>query len=101
MTAVLFVPGFGGMYPWKFAANFLILRIVSFNMDYYWALRNETQHKKDDSESADSQTKPVSQLTAEEHYALIVKEDRPLAQYNLVNFFSYIFYAPLYVAGPI
>lgn len=108
MTGILFVPGFGGMYPWKFAANFLILRIISYNMDYYWALKQGAQAKKEDDVLAESDAKPSSspssssqQLTAEEHYALMVKQHRPLAQYNLINFISYILYAPLYVAGPI
>lgn len=28
---------YGGMYSWRLPANFLVLRIISFSMDYHWA----------------------------------------------------------------
>ena len=32
---------YGGMYPWQFSANFLILRIISFSADYIRCLRGD------------------------------------------------------------
>ena len=59
---------FGGLYPWHLAANFLLLRILSFQLDVIHA----------------EATKASS-----------------LSSSNLLQYLDYIFYWPLYMAGPI
>lgn len=65
------------MYSWRLPANFLVLRIVSYNMDSYWAHVDKDTDAKGD--------------------------ERPkLCEYDsLINYFAYVLYAPLYIAGPI
>ncbi|KAH8118197.1 MBOAT-domain-containing protein [Phellopilus nigrolimitatus] len=77
-----------GVYPrWYIPFNITMLRLVSFNMDYFWSCRaaslpparpeNEMNHK---------------QRTATSHNFEV---------YSFVNFVAYVLYPPLYIAGPI
>jgi D-alanyl-lipoteichoic acid acyltransferase DltB (MBOAT superfamily) len=73
----------GGLYAWQFPCNFLVLRIISYSVDYHNACRYHlgTKHR-DISDSSDFH--------------------RPLDEYrSVVYFLSYLLYTPLYMAGPI
>ena len=83
LLKVLFSKEYGGMYGWQLPANFLALRIISFGIDMQWA-RQDRKDKKSSSRGKDIQL-----------------HDRPLEEYNLLNFLVYVLYAPLYMAGPI
>lgn len=108
----LFDKQYGGMYGWQLPANFLVLRIISFSMDNYWAIFRHSRsgnsggqqnivHKSDqisenDENSKNSKLQP--DLRDVNH-----DEDSPcdLSSYNLTNCFAYCLYGPLYMAGPI
>ena len=42
-----------------------------------------------------------SKITAELTQENLANSSRPLADYNIINYLSYVFYTPLYTAGPI
>jgi len=67
-----------------------MLRLVSFNLDYYWS---KTTHTSTLEKKASSQTG----LKERDRITLSAAP----ADYNFLNYFAYAFYAPLYLAGPI
>jgi D-alanyl-lipoteichoic acid acyltransferase DltB (MBOAT superfamily) len=80
-------PGFKGIVArWDVFYNFTLLRVLSFNLDYLNALY--PQNKKTDE-------KPRSEEFQR------VNNNLPLEDYSLQNYFAYLFYAPLFIAGPI
>jgi len=145
------------MYRWQLPANFLILRIVSFSFDFYWALDDDklrasatstdsaasvgivgagsispvvsrtlktasvgtTERGKEKKREEDAMTEITemeetcsnsnsrdSRESRDSHRSRLTKSNlvdqhRPMSDYNLVNYFSYILYTPLYTAGPI
>ena len=79
------------MYPWNFPANFLVLRIISFNVDSYNAYNN---NKKNDN----SKKEKILDSPLEED---ISQNSHSSEEYNLISFLAYSLYPPLYIAGPI
>jgi D-alanyl-lipoteichoic acid acyltransferase DltB (MBOAT superfamily) len=92
---------FGGiMWRWQILFNFSTLRLISFNMDYYWSCHNGTtlevwvlgwmiwlQKKEAD----------VATLSDRDRIDYSCnKED-----YSFLNYLAYVLYSPLYLAGPI
>ncbi|KAF9586563.1 glycerol transporter [Lunasporangiospora selenospora] len=74
---------------WDINFNFTMLRLVSFNLDYYWALRQTPEQLKEE--------KDKTQLTDKERVAT----PSFVEDYIFLNYLAYSLYAPLYVAGPI
>ncbi|KAI0926450.1 hypothetical protein AcV5_008909 [Taiwanofungus camphoratus] len=75
-----------GIYPrWHISFNITMLRLVSFNMDYYWACNKN--------HSLDAGTK----LTEKQRVQLPHRADI----YSFKNYIAYALYPPLYIAGPI
>ncbi|KAL9084492.1 MAG: hypothetical protein Q9159_005188 [Coniocarpon cinnabarinum] len=83
---------YGGLIPrWEILFNITVLRLISFNLDYYWSLdhsRESVVEKK--------QLDP----------ALLSERDRvalPAApsDFNFAYYLAYVLYSPLYLAGPI
>ncbi|KAG7091135.1 hypothetical protein E1B28_010189 [Marasmius oreades] len=77
---------FVGFYPrWHISFNVTMLRLISFNMDYYWSYKatggNETGKVLDE-----RQRQSVS---------------HPGEMYTYSYFITYALYCPLYIAGPI
>ncbi|KAI9056770.1 MBOAT-domain-containing protein [Trametes sanguinea] len=75
-----------GVYPrWYISFNITMLRLVSFNMDYYWALNSPVVPEKDG--------------------AMPEKERRrvphPPEFYSFLYYIAYVLYPPLYIAGPV
>ncbi|KAH7059336.1 MBOAT-domain-containing protein [Linnemannia elongata] len=75
---------------WDVTFNFTMLRLVSFNLDYYWSLRQtrEEKQKIDRDRAPPTDKERVSTPTFEEDY-------------NFIYYLAFTLYAPLYVAGPI
>lgn len=105
---------YGGMYRWHLPMNFLVLRMISYGMDHYWAINaipaavitHDTTTRQTFEHPATTNT-----TTIETHLSStqIVKEDMKypdnhsckLTDYNYFNYLTYMIYAPLYIAGPI
>ncbi|KAF8602869.1 MBOAT-domain-containing protein [Ceratobasidium sp. AG-I] len=77
------IPGF---YPrWHVSFNITMLRLLSFNMDYYWASKSTISGE------------PSSSMTHKQRIAT----SHSMETYSFANFLAYVLYPPLYIAGPI
>ena len=83
-----------GLYPrWHVIFNISILRQISFNLDYYFA-----HHPAHLTRHLDRCNHCTRGLPC--HKADVIKAC-DLSAYNLTNYLAYVFYPPLYLAGPI
>ncbi|EMD33382.1 hypothetical protein CERSUDRAFT_108172 [Gelatoporia subvermispora B] len=74
-----------GIYPrWHVSFNITTLRLISFNMDYYWACRRTGSINVEGVLTEKQRTTP-----------------HPLAEYTYKHYIAYALYPPLYIAGPI
>lgn len=96
---------YGGMYGWQLPANFLVLRIISYCFDYYWR-----KPCKPDSCGIDAAAKSSETRNYSNNKDKVVDINNPStlmelalieSDYDLLHYCAYIFYAPLYMAGPI
>jgi len=71
---------------WFILYNITLLRVISFGMDLYWAKDVTT------TEIVKSELTTYRQRT--QHY-------QPIESYDLLSYYSYLLYAPLFIAGPI
>ena len=77
----------GVMPRWEVTFNITMLRMLSFGMDYYWALRQPQQ--------------PVRTLMDMTEERTRIDTPCPPSFYGVSYFFAYALYTPLYIAGPI
>ncbi|KAF9319830.1 glycerol transporter [Podila horticola] len=73
---------------WHVNFNFTMLRLVSFNMDYYWSLAATKETLMEDRAAPHNDKDRVATPALGEDY-------------NYLYYLSYALYAPLYIAGPI
>ena len=76
--------GFAGMTSWAHHFNMVMLKLISFGVDYG---RRPQTLAKEEPESLDYKARQETVL-----------QD---SDYSFLNFVSYVFYSPLYLAGPI
>eukprot|EP00026_Physarum_polycephalum_P006722 Phypoly_transcript_06773.p1 GENE.Phypoly_transcript_06773~~Phypoly_transcript_06773.p1 ORF type:complete len:556 (+),score=47.78 Phypoly_transcript_06773:236-1669(+) len=76
-----------GLLNWEGYFKISMLRFISYGMDYYWMNTNRPVNIKNPKEK--------------DHYFLAQERHLPRAQYDWWHYFAYIFYVPLYIAGPI
>ncbi|KAG2220029.1 hypothetical protein INT45_012205 [Circinella minor] len=80
-----------GIQPrWHILFNFVMLRLVSFNMDYYW----QNKKSRDEYEKDDRLGGPISDKDR-------ITVPCFASDYNYINFLAYVLYPPLYLCGPI
>ncbi|KAI8088296.1 MBOAT, membrane-bound O-acyltransferase family-domain-containing protein [Thamnidium elegans] len=86
---------FGGVQArWHVLFNFAMLRLVSFNMDYYWACNSKQM-----AEVKDHHEENAPPLTDKERITTPLKNlDK---DYGYLNFLAYVLYTPLLLCGPI
>ncbi|KAG7837539.1 hypothetical protein KL942_004427 [Ogataea angusta] len=85
--SLAFMDSFKGLVArWDVFFNFTLLRLLSFNLDYLWR-----EPKKD------KEAKDVGELDERQ------RQNCPLEDkdYSLLHYFAYVFYTPLFIAGPI
>ncbi|KAI0667916.1 MBOAT-domain-containing protein [Trametes maxima] len=81
-----FLDGWEGVYPrWWISFNISMLRLVSFNMDYYWVCRRVGV--PDTGAALSEKQRP--------------RVNHPPEAYTFPHYFAYVLYPPLYIAGPI
>lgn len=102
---------YSGIIPrWEILFNLTVLRLISFNLDYYWSLEKgagsalEVGHHQSAVRMLSSNTN--AQKKKQLDPANLSERDRvsmpaPDKDYNYRNYFAYAIYAPLYLAGPI
>ncbi|KAI8939789.1 hypothetical protein NX059_003528 [Plenodomus lindquistii] len=83
---------YGGLIPrWEVLFNFTILRLISYNLDYYWSFNTHSS-----SNPIEKQLDP-SNLSERDRVTIPAKP----TDYSFRNYFAYTMYSPLYLAGPI
>ncbi|KAF2011798.1 MBOAT-domain-containing protein [Aaosphaeria arxii CBS 175.79] len=83
---------YGGLIPrWEVLFNFTVLRLISFNLDYYWSLdpRSASPIEK-------KQLDP-SNLSERDRVSIPARA----GDFCFRNYFAYAMYSPLYLAGPV
>ncbi|EKM48095.1 uncharacterized protein PHACADRAFT_266551, partial [Phanerochaete carnosa HHB-10118-sp] len=76
-----------GIYPrWYIVFNITMLRLVSFNMDYYWAC------------SRASSVQDAGELSTHKQRTTMA---HALEFYSFSYYLAYVLYPPLYIGGPI
>jgi D-alanyl-lipoteichoic acid acyltransferase DltB (MBOAT superfamily) len=99
---------YGGlMSRWEVLFKFTILRLVSFNLDYYWSLTSRAgsplevcppcpTHYAQANNIKKKQLDP-SNLSERDRVTIPAKP----SYFSFRNYFAYAMYSPLYLAGPI
>lgn len=80
----------GIMSRWEILFNISVLRLISFNLDYYWSL---------DTASNPIEKKQLDPSNLSERDRISIPA--PAKDFNFQVYLCYILYAPLYLAGPI
>ncbi|EGE77773.1 glycerol:H+ symporter [Blastomyces gilchristii SLH14081] len=83
---------YGGLIPrWDILFNLTVLRLISFNLDYYWSL---------DYRSASAmEKKQLDPSALSERDRVSIPAHR--SAFNSTNYVAYALYSPLYLTGPI
>ncbi|KAJ8330203.1 glycerol transporter [Batrachochytrium dendrobatidis] len=86
-----------GMSP---AYNFTMLRMISFTTDYYWqrleSVKQFEKHKIDCMTCFNGESTSAFRCSKGRIYA-----SHHVSEYSLINYMTYLLYAPLFLAGPI
>ncbi|KAL2211201.1 putative glycerol: H+ symporter [Sarocladium strictum] len=84
---------YGGiMSRWEVLFNITILRLISFNLDYYWSI--------DQQKSSDPvEKKQLDPANLSERDRVKISSD--VKDFSFRNYVAYAIYAPLYLVGPI
>ena len=82
-----------GVISWETYFNILFCRLISYNMDYAEQLRKSSSSdaisvKKGEEQWAEYRQRQESTLNVE-------------SDFNLLHYFAYIFYVPLFIGGPV
>lgn len=101
--------GFGGLMPrWEILFNITVLRLISFNMDYYWSLEYPSSSPIEVSRYSDIKVRGLSDSPKKKQLdpASLSERDRVSipaepAAFNGRTYVAYILYSPLYLTGPI
>mmetsp|Transcript_13652 Transcript_13652/g.22286 ORF Transcript_13652/g.22286 Transcript_13652/m.22286 type:complete len:670 (+) Transcript_13652:209-2218(+) len=96
--------GKSGLMQWHHSFNLVMLRMMSFNMDYWW--REQAVHGENSTgpsliwtKETDEEIKDSRKVKLDERSR--VDEYHPLFAYdNFVVYLGYLLYFPLYIAGP-
>ncbi|EIW83800.1 MBOAT-domain-containing protein [Coniophora puteana RWD-64-598 SS2] len=84
-----------GLYPrWHISFNITMLRLISFNMDYYWACKDSAASSSNASPSLEDEKQPTNEKQR-------IATALPVQFYTYANYIAYVLYPPLYIAGPI
>jgi len=100
---------YGGLIPrWEVLFNFTILRLISYNLDYYWSLSSRTSSPLEvrcivpisaacPTNAIKKKQLDPSNLSERDRVTIPA---RP-TDFSFRNYFAYAMYSPLYLAGPI
>ncbi|PON28391.1 hypothetical protein TGAM01_v202884 [Trichoderma gamsii] len=81
----------GIMKRWDILFNITILRLISFNLDYYWSI--DKRHVNT------LEKKGLDPASLSERDRVSIPAD--IRDFSFRNYLAYALYAPLYIAGPI
>ncbi|GAP88723.2 putative glycerol:H+ symporter [Rosellinia necatrix] len=87
----VWLDGYGGlMSRWEILFNLTVLRLISFNLDYYWSLDRRAYSP------IEKQLDPAA-LSERDRVSVPAQAK----DFSFRNYVAYAIYAPLYIAGPI
>ena len=111
---------------WEITFNFTVLRLISYNLDHYWAakalegggedeegsvleVRTQDEYRRTSSDEEDVEGQDGGLIIDQKKHKDPVhmsERDRVntpanMEDYSLLNYISYTLYTPLYLAGPI
>ncbi|KAH1495364.1 hypothetical protein LV164_002185 [Aspergillus fumigatus] len=87
-----YIDGFGGLIPrWEILFNLTVLRLISFNMDYYWSL--------DYPAGSAIEKKQLDPAALSERDRVSIPPEQ--SAFSARNYLAYALYSPLYLTGPI
>ncbi|XP_051146825.1 membrane-bound O-acyltransferase gup1 [Andrographis paniculata] len=90
-----YLDNFRGTFRWHICFNFVVLRMISFGYDYHWA---DQCHRIDE----EKHIQRCSYCSSSKTCYLLLQERRVANdKFTFPIYLSYLFYAPLYIAGPI
>ncbi|OJD15456.1 hypothetical protein AJ78_04297 [Emergomyces pasteurianus Ep9510] len=82
----------GGLIPrWDILFNLTVLRLISFNLDYYWSLGYRS--------ASPIEKKQLDPSALSERDRVSIPANR--SAFNSTNYIAYALYSPLYLTGPI
>ncbi|GAB4829635.1 hypothetical protein Ancab_019298 [Ancistrocladus abbreviatus] len=91
----VYLDNFRGTFRWHICFNFVTLRMISFGYDYHWACQSscfdEEKHIQHCSVCKSGRT----------CYLLLQERSLQSDKFFFSIYLCYLFYAPLYIAGPI
>ncbi|RDW78553.1 putative glycerol:H+ symporter (Gup1) [Aspergillus mulundensis] len=99
---------YGGLMPrWEVLFKITILRLISFNMDYYWSLDSPGSspievslvNMRNTTPSDDHKKKQLDPTSLSERDRVKIPAEQ--SAFNGRNYLAYILYSPLYLTGPI
>ncbi|KAG6003041.1 hypothetical protein E4U21_002430 [Claviceps maximensis] len=92
MRTGAWLDSFGGIHArWEVLFNITILRLISYNMDYYWSTNKRSV------DSIEKKQLDPANLSERDRVTISAEPD----DYSFRNYVAYAIYAPLYLAGPI
>ncbi|CAJ2631645.1 unnamed protein product [Trifolium pratense] len=90
-----FLDNYRGSFRWHICFNFVVLRMISFGLDYHWT--NQDSHF--------DQEKHCQRChickSGNRCYQALQERSLHINKFGYVVYLSYLVYAPLYIAGPI
>lgn len=99
---------FGGINPrWEVLFNLTVLRLISFNLDYYWSvdkkngvsLEVRTTTPSRGTKTNMPKKKQLDPANLSERDRISIPADVP--DFSFRNYLAYVVYAPLFLTGPI
>jgi D-alanyl-lipoteichoic acid acyltransferase DltB (MBOAT superfamily) len=91
-----FLDGFRGVFNWATCFNITFCRLISYNIDYYYACKQEQE--------AQVLRKKYGQNVKADWGENRKRQERilnPAHDYDFLHFIMYVFYVPLYIGGPV
>ncbi|RAL52736.1 hypothetical protein DM860_007504 [Cuscuta australis] len=90
-----YLDNYRGTVRWHICFNFVVLRMLSFGYDYHWAGKS----KHFDEEKHLQRCENCS--SGRTCYLLLQERTLKDDKFSITTYLCYLFYAPLYIAGPI
>ncbi|KAH9318920.1 hypothetical protein KI387_020689, partial [Taxus chinensis] len=90
-----YLDDYRGTFRWHICFNFVMLRMLSFGLDYHWAHGSPKMDWKRHVQKCGLCNSGKSCYHARQERSL------PLESYSFDRYLCYLIYAPLYIAGPI
>lgn len=99
LPPLAFLDNFRGLLPrWFVTFNLTNLRMISYNLDYYWSFNAGHESFAAHSRKCEACSSGKSSRCCDRG-----RTEQPLdpSEYSFLNYLSYTLYAPLFLAGPI